>query len=82
MMIAAMRERKRFHYTGRSYYTGLLQFYKFLINSRIDWCKVKIFISVSYICFLNKFLRADLLIYFQVNCSIVALQIGKINSFI
>ena len=36
------RERKRFHYTGCSY--RMLQFYKFLIISRIEdgWRKLKI----------------------------------------
>ena len=49
--------------------TGLLQFYKFLIISRIEddvrhkFSCLKILISVSCICFLNKFLLADFSIF-------------------
>ena len=60
-------KRKVFHYTGLSYW--IATFYKFFIISRIEdavrykfFC-LKILISVSCICFLNKFLLADFLIF-------------------
>ena len=74
-MIAAMKKKMQIIIAKQNHYkekrkkerdftvlvvvTGLLQFYKFLTISRIE----DDIISVSCICFLNKFLLTDVLIF-------------------